>query len=327
MAKKPKSSGKAAERLINALALISHAQGKGYNVYETHCRIANGWISATDGKLSIGIPIVEDFTICPNTESFIKALEKTGSEVLYTVVSEDQLCIRSGRFTVYVDCVRPEYLIELQPDQPCALINNDLLSAMVTCATVADEKSDAPTFQGVWLCGHSVAASDRHSMFEVWHGIHLPHGMIIPKSAIKALAAHTSKLEKFGFSDTSATFWFEDGTFVKSALLEGKIPNYDPIFRMSTTQLPVPEGFFDGLRSILAFASDNTIGFDADCLITHHGNKGARFDVLGLREGSVYNGERLLALEKYAKTVDFYTERGAMFMGDKMRGLVVRRTT
>ena len=92
-----------------------------------------------------------------------------------------------------------------------------------------------------------------------------------------------------------------------------------------SNQQPIPPDFWAGLRAVLPFAADGSVYFGAGALETHQGTKGAKYEVPGLSAGRCFNGERLKPLEKYAKTIDFYHNNGAIFYGDRMRGIVARR--
>jgi len=319
-------------KLLTALELANFAQVKGGNVFETHVRISGLRVYATNGHITISIPVDDDFGSNPNTEEFMKALKRTGENVVFTVVDKFRLFMVSGKLEVYINTVEDQYIPVQTPDPPCAHINNSLLDAMVTCLAATDEKENNPVFRGIWLDGYSVAASDRHSIFQVWHGIHLPEGLIIPTDTVKALvekAKDGTELTQLGFTyERSITFYFKDGTYIRSTLLEGKVPNYASILDQKSNQNSIPADFFEGVRTLMDFSDSGTIYFRQGSLTTVSSEgKGAKFNISGISEGPIYNGKRLLALEKYATSADFYNDRGAVFAGERMRGIVSRRST
>lgn len=312
--------------LLEALKTIEFTQDKDGKVYEQFCRIGPKHVTATNGRLSVGIKIETGFQANPNTAELIKALKRTGEQVTYTMISPVRLFIKSAKFEVYIECVADEWLPTINPDIPRAKIDNKLLEALEVCSIIADEKTEPAQFQGVLIDGYSCASTDRFSILQFWHGIHLPSGLIIPKETIKALATRGSDLTEFGFSNESATFYFADGSFIKTGLLVGRFPEYARVLDTPSNQQPIPPDFWTGLRAILDFASDGTVYFGDAALETHEGEKGAKYRVQGISKGPIYNGSRLKPLEEYAKTIDFYHDRGAMFKGDKVRGIVARRS-
>lgn len=312
--------------LLEALKTIEFTQDPKGKVYEQFCRIGPNHVTATNGRLSVGIRIDTGFEANPATDQLIKALKRTNEQVAYTMVSPTRLFIQSAKFQVYIECVADEWLPTINPDLPCAKIDNRLLEALEVCATIADERNEPAQFQGVLIDGYSCAATDRFSIFQFWHGIHLPSGLVIPKETIKALATRGSDLTEFGFSNESATFYFADRSFIKTGLLVGRFPDYARLLDQPSNQQPIPPDFWTGLRAILDFASDDTVYFGNATLETHEGEKGAKYEVQGISPGPIYNGNRLKPLEVYAKTIDFYHERGALFKGDKVRGIVARRS-
>lgn len=312
--------------LLEALKTIEFTQDKDGKVYEQFCRIGPKHVTATNGRLSVGIKIETGFEANPNTSELMKALKRTGEQVTYTMVSSTRLFIQSAKFECYIECVADEWLPTINPDMPCAKINNILLEALEVCSVIVDEKTEPAQFTGVLIDGYSCAATDRFSIFQFWHGIHLPSGLIIPKETIKALRTRDSDLTEFGFSNESVTFYFADGSFIKTGLLVGSFPNYARLLDQQSNQQPVPPDFWTGLRAILDFSSDGTVYFSDAALETHEGEKGAKYKVQGITKGPIYNGSRLKPLENYAKTIDFYHDRGAMFLGDKVRGIVARRS-
>lgn len=315
--------------LLEALNTIAKAQDKAGHVGDKHCRIKSGWVIGSTGRLSIGIKCETPFEANPNTEELMLALSKTRDQVSFALQPNMKLHIKSGHFSVYVGTVADEFMPTVVPDAPVAKITDKLLEALTVCADVVDDSLDNPIFKGVLLDGYSCAATDRSSIIQFWHGIHLPRGAIIPKATIKALGSRDGKLTEFGFSRSTVTFYYEDGGFVQSLLYEGQFPNYCAVLDMPANWQKVPNEFFNGLSTILDFASDGTIYFGEARLSTVSPDDikhaGASYDVPGISKGGIFNGNRFKLLEKHAVEVDLYHQRGAMFRGNGCRGIIARR--
>ena len=62
-------------------------------------------------------------------------------------------------------------------------------------------------------------------LMEAWHGLDLPPNVPLPKQFVAALVKQKKNLTGFGFSRSSATFYFEDGCWLRTQLYSDEWPD------------------------------------------------------------------------------------------------------
>lgn len=325
-ARKPKSEKNGAASLIEALKFIALAQQKEGTPQQTHCAIGNGCIIAFNGVFAAGHMIEDDLHACPHTTRLLDALGKCGEKLSITQLDGDRLSINSGRFRAIVPCIPFAQLIDVAPDEPCAEIDDRIKAGLEMAAWVLADTAARPMLAGALLQANSIVGTNGNMLIEYWHGIDLPPGMLIPKTACIAISKTPKKLAKFGFSQNSATFYFEDGSFIKSQLYSDTYPDYDVLFPPEVNPWPLPAGFFEGVRNIQSLSDDRIAYFNESGMFVKDAkkNEAGSYEVEGLKLGQAYNMDYLLAVESVFKQVDFDTNGGRVFFyGENTRGILM----
>jgi hypothetical protein len=323
-AKKGEASGAAS--LIEALKFIGLAQHKEGTPPQTHCAIGNGRIVAFDGVIAAGHLIEDDLSACPHTTRFLDALGKCGASLSITQLDSGRLSIKSDRFKAFVPCMNGEHLSAstLEPDPPCALIDDRLKAGFALVAPILSETAQRAAFAGALLQAGSIVGTNGHVLIEFWHGIDLPPGLLIPKAALQAIIKTPKKLSRFGFSPNSATFYFEDDSFIRSQLYNETYPQYAQIFPNESNPWPLPEGFFEGMNKIQSLSDDKILYFDVDGFVVKDAqrNQSGAYQIEGLQSGLAFNMDYLCIIEPIFKQVHFDNGR-AVFFGDNARGVLM----
>ena len=248
-ARKPKEVTKTASALLDALKFISIAQHTEGSIYQQHCRLSEGTLTAFDGGLTVGMYVDESLNCAPHTVTFIKALERCTESIAITLQDNGKLSVKSGKLRALVPCAPLDSVLSVQPDPPCATLTDTVKTALAACITVAEDGAPAPAC-GVLLKANTAAATDRHMMIEAWHGINLPV-VFMPRVSAKAIAESKKPLKAFGFSDTSATFYFEDDSFIKTQLFDATaFPKYEHVVDRESNPWPLPGGVYEGLTTV-----------------------------------------------------------------------------
>lgn len=311
---------------IKQLALILKDDGQ---PYETHAVMANNWLTAHNQVLGMGIKIAEDLRACPNAYLLKEALSKCGDTFSITDL-QTKLSIASGKFRAQVPCIPPENLSPALPDAPCALIDNKLRDAIAALAPLATEGLDRIVTASFLINGGSVTATDARVIIQAWHGIDLPPELAIPKAAIDPILKNNKTFKAFGFSKSSATFYYEDDSWLKSQFYVDKWPDVAFILDKKVNLWPIPDGFYDALKALEPFSDNGCVYFDSNVMRSHQDeSKGASYDVYGLPKGPAFQIKQLRMMEHFAKTVDFLVphngHRMAIFYGDNVRGAIAGR--
>jgi hypothetical protein len=129
-----------------------------------------------------------------------------------------------------------------------------------------------------------------------------------------------------GFSAGSVTFWFEDGSWIRTQQYQEKWPNTDRVLNVASDPSPIPPTFYHGLDAVAPFVEDNRVYFGENLLCTHYeGNSGASYEVEGLPNGPIFNLKYLRIIEPHVKSIDFVGVEGtSFFFGDKIRGAIMQ---
>lgn len=334
MAKTPRARAtkkeKAGSGLLEALKFVNMAQKKDGLPWESHCQLQNGMALATNGILTVGHKIEEELHAAPHTETLMKALAKCGQTLSLTQHTENLLVIQSDKLRANVPCADITSMPALYPDKQIATLTPAIAEAFGLLAPLINEGETRVALTGVLLQANTVTATNGHAIIEYWHGIDLPPDLIIPRIAALAVFKCGKTLSGFGFTDKSVTFHFEDGSFIKTSLVDGKFPNTDRLFKKSYIYLPLPEGFFEAVDSVAAFVDSETgsvIFNDNKIKTSMYNHKGASYEVEDLPELSEGMGIsiKLLNICRNAMTqADFKSEpESIQFIGENTRGKIM----
>lgn len=322
--KRAKDEQEGATSLVAALKFISIAQKDIGSPYQCHSILSNKWAVAFDGVLALGHPIDEELNACPHTLRLIDALAKCGDSLAVTQTDAERLAIKSGAFRAFVPCVGLQSMPNAAPDQPSAVIDDRLRTALEVVGGLASDNAQHVVTASILLRAGSAVATDRIFALEYWHGIDLPPGIVLPKAAAAAVCKIAKPLAKFGFSNTTVTFWFADGSWLRSQLYSEPWPNIDRVLNVKCNPWPVPEKLAEALDAVAPFSGDGNVRFTANLLRSHDvDGLGATFEVTGLPYGPKFNAKKLKILLQHAKVVDFAMPSGiAYFFGENVRGVL-----
>lgn len=319
----------AASSLIAALKFIAVAQKKNGQVpYQSHCSISNGMATAYDGNLTIGHPVEDDVAACPNTLLLLNALQKCGEQLSITQLDSGRLAVKSDGFRAMVPCEQFQSMPHCGPDIRCATIDNRIRTGFEMVSPLAEEDAGRAILAATLLQANTVAATNGKCLLEYWHGIDLPPNILLPKTAVKAIVASNKNLVGFGFSHGSATFFFEDGAYIKTQLFEDSYPDINSVLNKPCNPWPLPEKFFDGVKTLESFCPENrVVYFSAGVMRSHaDANEGASYEVPGLCDRMAFNADYLLLCEPALQKVHFMVEekRAMFFSNDNMlRGVIM----
>lgn len=324
---KPKTKAKAnpAKTLIDALKFISVAQKKTGTLQQQYCSIQGGWIFASNEMLTVATKVTEDLIACPQSTQLLQALKKVEEAVSITQMSDDKISVSSGSFRAVVPCVQLEQLSITAPDPKAITINDNIKTAFKLLAPLATEGSPIAVLGSVLLQSETAVATNNRVLAEYWHGIPLPSGLLIPKAAVTAVLKSGKSLAWLGCSGPSATFWFEDDSFIKTQLYSENYPNYLPMFNCDNLKpWIIPQEFYKAIDSIENFSKDGLVYFKNKQIASNDiENEASTYTIEGLPEGMSFSAKNLLSLKTAFDTVHFdLAMNKAFFFGDKIRGVV-----
>jgi hypothetical protein len=330
-----KAKSKSASKLAEALNFVAPASNDGVTApYQAHARMAGNWIIATDGALSAGHPIEEELALCPHIGRLIDALNKAGSTLAITERDNGTLMITGDKLRAVIPCIPGDQYPALMPDPRIATIDERIKEGFTKLLPLAKEDAERIVEISVLLRANSMFSCNGQVIFEFWHGIDLPPGMAIPKAFVAAVAKQSKKLEGFGFSDKSVTFYFEQGAWIRTQLYRNEWPDVDALFDVVAYPAAIPEGLFEAVAAIQNFSEDGGVHFHEDKLKSSYDNYrdegpvyGATFDVPGLQGGHSFTSKLLRLIEPVCEQIDYTSnDDRALFMGGNVRGVIMKRS-
>lgn len=310
--------------LVKALAFAEGVLKSDRSFAQQHCYIGRGQLVAFDGTLAAGHPISEDIEAVPHSGKLLKALERSDENVSVTLNDTKRISVKSGKFRAVISCLDIGAFYSPTADTPIATISDTLREGFKAITHITKDTADKVHFASVLVRAGSMCTTDGRTMFEYWHGLDLPL-MALPKAAAIAVTKTEKKLVRFGYSGHSATFHFEDGSWIRTLLYSDTWPDVDHVLAGAPQCYPVPPSLFAAVRAVAPFCEESgAVWFHPEAVATGASlTEGATHEVAGLLSGPVFNFEQLAQIEPLVKTISFEGSGQAFFYGDNVRGKIV----
>lgn len=322
--RKPKSQAKT-DSLLAALRFIALAQSNEGTILQRHCVLHSGWLAATDNVMTLACKVTDDLTACPQTKRLIAALERCGAGVTITQENADRLRVVSAGLRVSVPCVELSSMALSWADPVGGPLTPAFIDGLRAIGHITSETGqDLAT--GSILCegGMLKAVNNRQVLVEYWHGEDSPPYWVLPAATVDALIKIDKKLVGLGFSGNSATFHYEDESWLKTQLYNDKWPQTENVWKDSdlTGSVPVPETFFAAVNTLSGLTDAGFVMMQEGKLVTTNKlTDASEMDVIGLPAGPTLKIKNLLMVAKLAKTMHIVSDssRVIYFYGDKTR--------
>lgn len=332
MARKPR--GAAAEKeleleLLKALRFVSLAQQEnGQAPYQSHCRFINNYVVAFDGILAAGYPVEQPLYACPHTFKLIAALTRVRGAYSVTMTSDATMVINSDRFRAVVDCLPSREISEIAAHPNTYPLTSRWIEACEKAGLFITEGATTVLESSVFTQQYTVIGCNRLVMIEAATDNNFPPGLVVPYTAIKALAKVQSPLVGFGYDQTAVTFWFENGAWLRTQLFVEQYPNMASVQARldAMTCVELPSELEKGVAAVLPFCKEGKgVLYVKGKLSTHRdedgANVGASYVVGGPPVDVSFNAAQFIKIAPLIKTIDFTSQDDMiMFLGDKVRG-------
>lgn len=318
--------------------VVSIQKGTGLNERQTHCKFENGYVVATNDVMIFGVPVIGmSADCCPHSKTLVAALERCTGEITF-VLDGAVLTVKSGRIRVPVPCLDPVALSDLIPDQAQGDAGPALAAALGQAGSIVEESGDnRPMTRAVFMGPGTVEAFHHgHAAIQIWHGVAPLPNIALPKDSALTVAKNASPLVKLGCSNGTATFWFEDTSWVRTSLYDIGRPMFDKLLDCPLNEVykPVDAEFFDAVKTILPFCKTALDGSSVEAVTFEDdkvwAGKHAHDDVASIDYPSspitkaIINGHYLMLFEKLAASVLFDEYSHKLFIqGPNMRAVVM----
>lgn len=300
---------------------------KDYEPALTHFCIKDGKILGYNGAIALCTPTDLPLTCMPRAVPFVKAVQTCRDTVELHITPTGRLCVRSGGFTAYVDCLEDVDYPVVAPEGPVVeLPDRNLLTSLSELAPFIGKDASRPWARGILLRGQSAFATNNIIAIEKWIGYTFPVDVNIPEEAVDELVRIGEEPTQIQIGTNSCTFHFPNGRWLRTQLLSTEWPDVSRILDRPSTTIPVPEGFFRALEDLSPFVDDldHVYFLDEEVSTVPLDSVGANIKVPGVKAGGCYNIKQLRRLEGVLKEIDFSMfPDPCLFYGDKIRGAIV----
>lgn len=294
----------------------------------THFRIADGRITGFNGILALSSPIDLDLDVRPKADTFAKAVHACEDTITMHLTPGGKLSIKAGKFKALVECLPDDHMMTpVLPEGWDLDMGPRFMEAIRAVHPFIGVDASRPWAMGIMLRGRSAYATNNVCFVEYWHGHDIPFPMNIPKETIRELLRINQDPVRVTATESSITFHFADGRWMKSQLYVDNWPEQAfGLFDMHKFEYEAtPDGLFDGMQKIKPFLDkDQRVWFrDNGVATSQHAEEGAHVEVDGLVEGPCFS---FVALEllSCATQIDFMPHpKPCGFLADGMRGMIL----
>ncbi|AIM40619.1 DNA polymerase beta subunit [Vibrio phage VpKK5] len=291
----------------------------------THFRIKDNQIIGYNGKMALGGPIDIELNVTPKATPLVKAIATCKDTVAMHMTKAGRLAIKSGKFKAYIDCTE-EVFPEIEPEGVEYEMPPGFLESVKQLAPYMAEDASRPWAAGMLFRGTSIFATNNIVIVEKWVGEPFPVEVNVPRYAIKELLRIKEDPIKIQMTESSITFHFEGGRWLRSQISTLDWPDIGRVLDIPSQAKTIDHEFFDLVEQLIPFTDDqDRVYFKGDVMTTHLEDElGSSFDHAGLPTEGVFKAKQLASLNGLATHIDFNNYPAPCpFFGDKLRGAII----
>ena len=296
----------------------------------THFRIEDGTVRSFNGTLALCSPITFDINCSPKAIPFVKAIQNCNETVTMKMTPSGRLSVKSGAFKAFIECVEEETPHVLPEGEEFEIDGEALLKAVKTIEPFIGDDASRPWSNGILLKGKSAYATNNVAVIEYWVGSDFPKLCNIPRAAVREMVRINEAPEKAMVGDTSLSFLYKDGRWVRTALLDTGWPDLDKIISANCNPEPIDEVLYEGLAAIKPFVDklERIYIYNEVISTTLIPEEGASFNLPGFPHEGAYQIKILNLLKGVATSIDFSLyPKPCLFYGESLRGAVIGMRT
>jgi len=314
MARKSKSLHSSG--LLNALSFV------GMNGAE-YCQIGHNWVTSITDNICMGFAIEETLACQANIKALTHSLTRAKDQVTITQLDIDKLHVSSNGLEVYVNCEAEVKHVE--PDKRFCAIDSRFTKCLDILHSIVSAHGDHISVKSVLCYGSSCFATNRHILIEFWNGIDLPYCKL-SKKFVDLILKSKKEVEYFGYSISSVTVYFKDGSWIMGRQEKGDWINPFEILNVPTEMQPLTANFKTSLKAVLGFAGATTVTWGAGRLQSHAGEReGAISAIADLAEGGTYGTKEMKFLLDNGNEFCIDANKVVRFFGSNIRGAISSR--
>lgn len=314
--------------MLDALKFVKGAVSKrDFMPVLTHFQICNGRVKGYNGVVCLCSPLELDIQATPRADTFVKAIAQCKQAIALHMTSGGKLGIHSGTFTAFIECSTDPFP-EVEPEGEVVQLSGfPILPAFKELLPFISRDTAKPWANGLLIDGQSAFATDNTILAEYWLGVIFPRTVNIPRVAIAEMLRLNIEPVAMQLNTNSVTFHYEDGKWLRTALLTVRWPDVHTMLERQANVLPIPEHFFEAVAAVEPFADNGRVVLESGGVRTtiDRGENGAYMEVPGLlvNAQAAFNPKLLLKLDGVATAFDFNSYPApTMFYGQGIRGMI-----
>lgn len=301
-----------------------------------YIRIHAGRVIASNGVLTIAVPVDVDISVCADGEKLLRAIAQF-KDVRPNVYVTDagRLALKHKKLCVFVPCATDAYPFptpegtELKIDDP-----DDFLAALSDVSGIADSRSPHAWAQGILLRDSCAFATDSRVAVQRWLGVPFPRTINLPLETAALLVKLKLKPARVLCDKNSITFFLDGGAYIRSALLRTDWPDIAGVIE-TAHRAYAPDDFHNpgtlasDLAQVVAATGAQAVGITRETTTAVQGDATAQIATgvpcAPAGAAAVFNAADLARVLGIASRVAFQhvPAHPGVFLGAKLRGAVV----
>lgn len=323
--RRKKAEPKPVDQVLENLKMLGLVVKKKGTVQETHIRISGEYAIACVGELTIGCPLGFAINAVVSHHDLLEAKKVSGNEFACTHLPGQHATIVAGDVHMVISTDDSGVWECPHADQPIAPANDRLRDVLIAVAPFSGH--ERPDVVGILCQANTAVAANGHAILEAYHGVDMPPNLRLPLSFVKVLSKIKRPIKQFGFSEYSFTLWYEDGSFVRTAMYPGRYFDYWKVFEYDCDfeLVDLPDEFYKALKAIKPFAKDGFVYFKGGRIYTaRQAESASSFVHEAIPDGFGFAIDNLLLATGHATTVKFLnTCDKIVFECGSVRGVIM----
>lgn len=274
----------------------------------THFFFNDGRIQGNNARFAIDAPL--DFVanrICVPAAAFTRAIDSCGDNEPTLELRDGHLLLRAGRLRIKLPTLDAGQYPSMEPDPVAFEPEAPLLPVLSALAPFIAEDANQVWPMGVWLSDAGFAYATNNIIllrYACDFMANTGHDINLPGSAVEELVRIGEEPVEFGVSANSVTFYFADGSWLKSQLIDKEWPveTLDKLYAGAFGKAAerkfkdVPEDLRPALEALLPFCPEPkfpVVILGEDSVRTEDGASAAAFEGFQKLPPSRFNGNFL----------------------------------
>lgn len=218
--------------------VCEHANGTGFNAVLGSLYVKDGRAQAGNGRYTLEVPAAELPDMCTPADRLHAAMRACSGSPEFKL-TDVSVMVRSGAMKVRLPLIDAASYPVTQPDPPVHSLAEDLGALLKRQLPFIAADASRPWATSVCLAAGKAYATNNVVICRQPFPFPFNHPVNLPLATVEAIIDNPNPVS-LGVSERSLTFYYADGSWIKTQLVEGEFPVH------------VIDGMLDGLPTQLA---------------------------------------------------------------------------